>query len=256
MKTVIHQPPFLPKMVEFVRIINADAIVFMCRSQFVKQSSHNRVSMPTIKTGYVTLPVHNKLGTLLNNTHTVDLCRWVYKFEKQVEQSYKGLVNYDEVLYFVKLLRTFAENNIGEPHLARFNIYAYMALIEAFKLNEVLGKVPKLFTDTQLTSERPRCPSTYVGDLLVNVKASSYVSGKDSMDNYLDISKLPEIPIFYQDYKVPEFATLDGLTAYDSVLEYLTRYSKDQYLELLRDRNYDYRNPDIPIPSCRNGDGL
>jgi hypothetical protein len=215
-KTVIHQPDFLPWLGFFDKISFADQFIVLDDVQFSRRGWTHRdkidiggkirwLTVPVKKTNYD--QTINKIEISYDND-------WIDYHFNILQESYKNEKNYKR---FVKELFEIYEKKFSL--LIDFNFELLKLIISKMKI-----KTKILFSsDFNISSKN----SDKIIDLLEITKSNNYITGKPSL-NYLDLDKFfkkkIQIEIYNFDFKKYENKKINLDL---SVIDYLMKYDSE-----------------------------
>lgn len=217
LRVSIHQPHYLPWAPYIYKIIHSDVFVFLDDVQFDRSDYQHRNYISTNSNRWLlTIPITHE-STLCNiNESKIANSYWKRKHLKSIFQAYNQEKYFLDVYPLVENLIKYSNNN-----LANFNINFVSGLLNYLEIDTKLVKSSKL----SITSKKEQ----KVLDILRRLNATTYISGKESYFNYLNIANFQKrnISIKLIDYN------FESLYDKDSILKLLFSYSPKDVVKIL-----------------------
>lgn len=217
LKVSIHQPHYLPWAPYIYKIIHSDVFVFLDDVQFDRSDyQHRNYISKKSNRWLLTIPVkHEPTFCNINKSKIVN-SYWKRKHLKSIYLAYNREKYFSDVYPLIKNLIEYSNNNLAE-----FNINFVSGLLNYLDIDTKLVKS----SEFSITSKKEQ----KVLDILKRLNATTYVSGKESYFNYLDIADFQKrnISIKLIDYN------FKSLYDKDSILKLLFSYSPKDVVRVL-----------------------
>lgn len=209
----IHQPGYLPWLPFFKKIIDAELFVFLDDVQYEKNGFQNRNKIRTsTNSTWLTVPVHAKLDSNLNEIKIDTKINWSRKHKKTLQ------TNYSNSQYFEEIWKYF--ESIYDTH--------FDFLIELnMKIIKIMMELLCIRTKTVLSSELNISGkgSKRIMEICKMLDADTYISGTGLPGKkYLEIDDFAknninikfydfQYPVYHQCYEpfMPNLSTIDLL---------------------------------------------
>ena len=217
LKVSIHQPHYLPWAPYIYKIIHSDTFVFLDDVQFDRSDyQHRNYISKKSNRWLLTIPVkHDSILRNINESKIIN-SGWKRKHLKSIYQTYSRKKYFQDAYPLIENLIEYPNNN-----LADFNINFVSGLLNYLDINTKLVRSSEL----SITSKKEQ----KVLDILKKLNATTYISGKESYFNYLDITNFQKsnINIKLIDYN------FESLYDKDTILNLLFSYSPKVVVKIL-----------------------
>lgn len=188
----IRQPGYLPYMGFFKKIQSVDTFVFLDDVQYSRSDWDNRNKIRTPEGSmWLTLPILNKSGKLLNQIEIDNSKDWLYKHKAAIKFNYESCPYFD--LYWEDI-----QNILDKSYTKLIDLN--ISLINYFI--SVLNIDTKTIFSSELNIQS--AGSQKLLEICSSLKADTYLSGELGQ-NYLDekIFENENIKIIYEKFEHP-----------------------------------------------------
>jgi hypothetical protein len=212
MVCAIHQLHYLPWLRYFDKIARSDAFVVLDNIQYNKNGWQNRNKIKAASGAMLlTVPVHARLGCMLDEVDIDDTQPWRKKHWSAIRQNYRRAPHYEKHERFLASVYERAWATLNELNRHMLEYYVRELGIETRIEYASELKVPGVATERLI-------------NLIRAVGADTYYSGAYALDRYLDAALLesagiglrlqewiaPVYPQFHDPF-VPDLSILDLL---------------------------------------------
>ena len=222
----MHQSQFCPWLPYFFKIITSDLFIVLDNVQYQKNGVQNRNQIKTPQgTAWLTLPIKNRFGNKINEVE-IDSEININKLLRTLEMNYKKSRYFNFIFEKIKQeLTTEASNKLNVINLRLLKLFVSLLDI----------KTPIVYSSS---IETKTCKDDLVIELLLNSKATEYLTGKGALA-YMNLEKFHNSNIKVYTYKfvyseyeqqwnkigfLPNLSVIDLLfNNLENALEYITK---------------------------------
>ena len=190
----IRQPGYIPYLGFFKKIESVDAFVFLDDVQYSRGDWDNRNKIRTIDDSmWLTIPILNKSGELLNQVKIDYSKDWVYKHISAIEFNYENTSFFNSYWKDIKSILEKPYNKLFDLNIKLINYFISVLQIETKTI---------LSSDLDIDSKG----SKKLLDICKELNADTYLSGELGI-NYLDVNifKNENIQIIFEKFKHPQY---------------------------------------------------
>jgi len=190
----IRQPGYIPYLGFFKKIESVDAFVFLDDVQYSRGDWDNRNKIRTIDNSmWLTIPILNKSGELLNQVKIDYSKDWVYKHISAIEFNYENTSFFNSYWKDIKSILEKPYNKLFDLNIKLINYFISVLQI---------GTKTILSSDLDIDSKG----SKKLLDICKELNADTYLSGELGK-NYLDVNifKDKNIQIIYEKFEHPQY---------------------------------------------------
>jgi hypothetical protein len=195
----IRQPGYLPYLGFFKKIQSVDIFVFLDDVQYERGDWDNRNKIKTKDSSqWLTVPIQNKFGSLLNEVKIDYTHNWVKKHTSSIK------INYEKSQYFEKYWYEL-ENLLNKKYekLIELNFALIDYFISELKIKTKIVKSSKL--------KNFKSGSEKLLDICTHLDTSTYVSGELGK-NYLNEKIFSDvgIEVIFEKFSHPKYNQIQG----------------------------------------------
>ena len=190
----IRQPGYIPYLGFFKKIESVDAFVFLDDVQYSRGDWDNRNKIRTIDDSmWLTIPILNKSGELLNQVKIDYSKDWVYKHISAIEFNYENTSFFNSYWKDIKSILEKPYNKLFDLNIKLINYFISVLQIETKTI---------LSSDLDIDSKG----SKKLLDICKELNADTYLSGELGI-NYLDVNifKNENIQIIFEKFKHTQY---------------------------------------------------
>lgn len=193
----IRQPGYLPFIGFFKKIESVDVFVFLDDVQYTRSDWDNRNKIRTNEGSmWLTIPILNKFGNLLNEVEIDYSKDWLYKHKSAIEFNYKNSPFFEDFWKDIELILDKKWKKLIELNMNLINYFL-----------SVLNIKTKTVFSSELHIEKKG--SEKLLEICKNLNADTYLSGELGK-NYLDtkIFENENIKVIFEDFEHPKYNQL------------------------------------------------
>ncbi len=220
LKISIHQPHYLPWAPYFYKIITSDIFVFLDDTQFDRSDFQHRNYVGTSMSNrtLLTIPIkHSGCFVTLNKAEFANDF-WEKKHLRTIENLFCHEKYFKDVFPIVKTSICYSASNLAE-----FNINFIKNIINYLGINTKLIRSSKIKSSSKKEDK--------LIDILTELGAESYLTGEESLNNYLHKDKFEKKNINLIKLVYP----LNCPLSKDSILDILFLKSPQEVIKIIKD---------------------
>ena len=194
-KICIRQPGYLPSLGFFKKIESVDLFVFLDDVDYSRGDWDNRNKIMTMEDWmWLTVPILNKSGKLLNQVEIDYSKDWIYKHESAIKHNYEDSPFFDSYWKGIKSIFDRKHKKLFELNMSFINYFISVLQISTKTI---------FSSDLRINSTG----SKKLLDICKSLNADTYISGELGHD-YLDVDifKNENIDVVFEKFEYPQYS--------------------------------------------------